>query len=70
MQRRLQRGPVIDHINRSVVEAARAFRPDLVWAEKQEYLWPETIEALKAGGARRCTSRPTPTSRSTGSARG
>ena len=34
VQRRLRRGSVVDEINRSVVAAAREFRPDLVWAEK------------------------------------
>jgi hypothetical protein len=37
-------GPVVDKINQQVLEAARDFRPDLVWAEKQEYLRRETIE--------------------------
>jgi len=34
-QRRIQRGSVIDEINSMVLAAAREFRPDLVWAEKQ-----------------------------------
>lgn len=50
-QRRLGRGGVIDEINRSVVEAARAFRPQLVWAEKQEFLRPATLAALRGLGA-------------------
>jgi len=35
-QRRLGRGSVIDEINRFVLDAARTFRPDLGWGEKQE----------------------------------
>ena len=50
-ERRLQCGLAIDEINRSVVEAAKAFQPDLAWAEKQEFLRAETIEAVrKLGG--------------------
>src|SRR2546430_1322753 len=38
VQRRLQYGSVVDEINRSVLQRAREFRPNLVWAEKQEFL--------------------------------
>ena len=48
MQRRLGRGSVVQEINRKVLDAARAFHPELVWAEKQEYLSVETIEVLRA----------------------
>jgi hypothetical protein len=47
VQRRLQRG-----INRAELDRARQFRPNLVWAEKQEYLNIETIEELRTLGAR------------------
>ncbi|MDB5440506.1 MAG: hypothetical protein JWM33_2933 [Caulobacteraceae bacterium] len=60
IDRRRQRGPVVDEINRSVVEAARAWKPDLVWAEKQEFLQTETLETLKAGGARLVHYTPDP----------
>jgi spore maturation protein CgeB len=46
VQRRLQRGSVVDEINRSILERAREFRPNLVWAEKQEFLRAETIGEL------------------------
>jgi hypothetical protein len=39
-QRRLSRGPVIDAINRRVRELADEAKPQLIWAEKQEYLRP------------------------------
>jgi spore maturation protein CgeB len=58
--RRLQRGSVVDEINCSVLGAARAFRPDLVWAEKQEYLRIETIAAMGKGGARLAHFTPDP----------
>jgi spore maturation protein CgeB len=60
VQRRLQRGPIIDAINRSVLEAAREFKPDVVWAEKQEYLKVDTLEALRKGGARLVHYTPDP----------
>jgi spore maturation protein CgeB len=60
MQRRLNRGSVIDNINRSVLDAARAFRPDLVWAEKQEFLRIETLAALRQLGARLVHFTPDP----------
>jgi hypothetical protein len=59
-QRRLNRGPVIDEINRGVLALAGDVRPDLIWAEKQEYLRPETLDALGAGGARRLHFTPDP----------
>jgi len=59
-ERRLGRGATIDHINRSVLDAARAFQPTLVWAEKQEYLRVATLEALQRGGARLVHFTPDP----------
>jgi len=60
VQRRLQRGSVVDEINRLVLEDARKFRPDLVWAEKQEFLRAETIEELRKLGARTVHFTPDP----------
>lgn len=60
VQRRLKRGSVIDTINREVLDAARDFRPQMVWAEKQEYLRVETLEALRALGARLVHFTPDP----------
>jgi spore maturation protein CgeB len=59
-QRRLSRGSIIDGINRAVLDAAAAFRPELVWGEKQEYLRPETLETLGAAGAVRVHFTPDP----------
>jgi spore maturation protein CgeB len=46
-QRRLQRGSIVNEINRLILERAREFRPNLLWAEKQEFLRAETIENLQ-----------------------
>ena len=60
VQRRLQRGSVIEEINHYVVEAAREFRPHLVWADKQEFLRVEAIEELRKLGARLVHFTPDP----------
>jgi hypothetical protein len=60
MQRRLQGGSVVDEINRSVRESATEFRPDLVWAEKQEFLRAETIGELRRLGAKTVHFTPDP----------
>lgn len=59
-QRRLERGPVVDEVNRSVLEAARAFRPDLLWAEKQEFLRAETLADVRKLGIRLVHFTPDP----------
>jgi hypothetical protein len=59
-QRRLQRGSLVDEINRSVREGAREFRPDLVWAEKQAFLRAETIQELRQLGAKTVYFTPDP----------
>ena len=41
----------IDEFNAEVIRAAVRLRPTLVWAEKQEYLQPSTVEQLKKLGA-------------------
>jgi len=46
IQRRLRHGSVVDRINSSVLEAAQQFKPELVWAEKQEFLSVEALEKL------------------------
>ncbi len=60
LQRRLGRGPVVDEINRQVLSAARDFRPDLVWAEKQEFVRPDTLEELRRLGSRLIHFTPDP----------
>jgi spore maturation protein CgeB len=60
VQRRLQGGSVVDEINRLVLERAREFRPNLVWAEKQEFLRADTIEDLRKLDARSVHFTPDP----------
>src|ERR1051325_8993929 len=59
-QRRLQRGSIVDKVNELVLTAAREFRPDLVWAEKQEFLRGGTINALRELGPRVVHFTPDP----------
>jgi spore maturation protein CgeB len=60
IQRRLQRGSIVDKINFSVLQAAQQFKPELVWAEKQEFLSVETLEKLRKLGARLVHFTPDP----------
>jgi hypothetical protein len=60
IQRRIQRGSVLEGINQAVLDAAREFRPDLVWADKQEILRPETLHELRKSGARLISFTPDP----------
>lgn len=60
LQRRLQRGGIVNAINRAVLEAAREFRPNLVWAEKQEFLHVETLGTLRKLGAQLAHFTPDP----------
>jgi spore maturation protein CgeB len=60
VQRRLQRGSIVAHINRMVLSTARQFRPNLVWAEKQEFLTDDTVEATRKLGARLVHFTPDP----------
>jgi spore maturation protein CgeB len=60
IQRRLERGSVVDRVNGAVLRAAREFRPDLVWAEKQEFLRLETIDDLRKLGAKLVHFTPDP----------
>ena len=60
LQRRLQRGSVVDEINLRVLDRAREFRPELVWAKKQEFLRVETIAELRNLGAKTVHFTPDP----------
>jgi hypothetical protein len=60
VQRRLEFGSVVDGINSSVLDAARDFQPDFVWAEKQEFLRGETIREMRSMGAKLVHFTPDP----------
>lgn len=59
-QRRLRRGPTIDRLNQSILNAAREFRPDLLWADKQEFLRADTLTAIQKLGVRAISFTPDP----------
>jgi spore maturation protein CgeB len=44
-------GPRIERLNARVLESASRFKPQLVWAEKQEYLRADTVQRLRDNGA-------------------
>lgn len=60
VQKRAGLGPTVDEINAEVTKAARDFRPDLVWAEKQEFLRLATLAGLRAPGRRLVHFTPDP----------
>jgi spore maturation protein CgeB len=45
------RGPVITALNRDFISCIERLRPDLVWAEKQQYLKPASLERARELGA-------------------
>ncbi len=47
---RLAAGPEVGRLNRDVLAAARAWRPEVLWADKALWMWPKTLEALRAMG--------------------
>ncbi len=60
LQRRTNRGNLVDAINRTILSAGREFRPELVWADKQEFLRAETVQSLRRDGARTLHFTPDP----------
>ena len=60
MQRRTHRGSIVEDVNSTILSAAREFKPALVWADKQEFLSVETIDALRNLGARLVHFTPDP----------
>ena len=59
-QQKAQRGAVIARLNATILRLAREQRPDLLWAEKQEYLWPSTLQQLREWGVRSLHFTPDP----------
>jgi spore maturation protein CgeB len=60
LQRRTHRGSVVNGINTAILRAAREFKPNLVWADKQQYLRAQTIEDLQKLGAMTVHFTPDP----------
>lgn len=64
LQRRIQqktgRGPTISSLNADLLALARQHKPDLMWAEKQEYLFPDTLRQIQSGGAKLLHFTPDP----------
>ena len=60
VQRRIHRGSIVEKINSTILSAAREFKPDLLWADKQEFLRAETIEELRRSGAKTVHFTPDP----------
>lgn len=60
VQRRTEVGSILDQVNVGIIEAAHAFKPDLIWAEKQEYLRSATLQELKERGIRTVHFTPDP----------
>jgi spore maturation protein CgeB len=46
-QYRLQLGPSVRRINRELLAAARAFRPDAILVWRGIFVWPETLDVLR-----------------------
>lgn len=64
LARRLQQsigvGPIIARINNELIEAVRSTRPNIVWAEKQEYFKPEVLQEISGLGIRLIHFTPDP----------
>jgi len=60
VQRRLGFGPIVNGLNASIVATAQAFKPDLLWADKQEFLRAETVQRLQELGVRTLHFTPDP----------
>lgn len=57
---RMPHGDRIERFNEQVMAAALHHEPQMLWAEKQEYLHPETIRALQDRGALAIHYNPDP----------
>lgn len=47
IQQAIEKGPAVSSINEGLLRLAIQHQPDLVWCEKQEYIYPETLKTLK-----------------------
>jgi spore maturation protein CgeB len=60
LQRWTHRGSIVEEINSTILSAAGEFKPDMVWADKQEFLRAETIGELRRFGAKTVHFTPDP----------
>lgn len=60
IDQRLESSETVRKFNERVLEIARAHRPRFLWAEKQEYLWAETVQAIRQMGALTIHYNPDP----------
>jgi len=64
LSRRLQQsigfGPIIEKINNELLVAVKKIRPEIVWAEKQEYFKPEVLREISAMGVKLFHYTPDP----------
>ena len=47
---RLSIGPGVNRLNRDLLRAAAQERPDVLWTDKLLWVWPKTLDALRAMG--------------------
>ncbi len=60
VQQSLEYGPIIERINRELIAAVHNFKPDLVWAEKQEYLKADVLLKISRLGIKLVHYTPDP----------
>ncbi len=60
IQQKLARGPVISKLNADLLALAKQHKPDLLWGEKQEYLFPNTLRQIQSAGTRLLHFTPDP----------
>jgi len=48
----LYAGTHVSGLNRLILEKSGAFHPDMIWVDRGLHLWPETLQAVRAQGAR------------------
>lgn len=60
MQQGLSFGPIVDKINKQLLDAAEEYMPDVLWAEKQEYFRPDTLQKISSLGIKLVHYTPDP----------
>ncbi len=60
LQQQFAAGPIVQKINSDLLKLAIENKPDLLWAEKQEYLYPKTLKELIRMGIKLLHFTPDP----------